>query len=74
VDGKGSGKRRKCCGMAQIYSEGHSAPHAGSKARGLIWAGIRRAIVCLGLANIEYIVQADGMGDIERFSTASVRE
>jgi len=53
--------------MAQIYSEGHSAPLGRLEGSWLNMGGdTARYAYAWALANIEYIVQADGMGDIER--------
>ncbi len=53
--------------MAQIYSEGHAAPLGRLEGSWLNMGGdTARYAYAWALANIEYIVQADGMGDIER--------
>jgi tetratricopeptide (TPR) repeat protein len=53
--------------MAQIYSEGHSAPLGRLEGSWLNMGGdTARYAYAWALANIEYIVQANGMGDIER--------
>jgi tetratricopeptide (TPR) repeat protein len=53
--------------LSQIYSEGHAAPLARLEGS---WLGLNneQAAYAYGwaLANIEYIVEADGMGDLER--------
>ena len=53
--------------MAQIYGEGHAAPLGRLEGSWLNMGGdTARYAYAWALANIEYIVQADGMGDIER--------
>jgi tetratricopeptide (TPR) repeat protein len=53
--------------MAQIYSEGQAAPLGRLEGSWLNMGGdTARYAYAWALANIEYIVQADGMGDIER--------
>ncbi len=53
--------------MAQIYSGGHAAPLGRLEGSWLNMGGdTARYAYAWALANIEYIVQADGMGDVER--------
>ena len=53
--------------LAQIYGEGHAAPLGRLEGS---WMGLDSNSAgyaySWALANIEYIVQADGMGDVER--------
>ncbi len=53
--------------LAQIYSEGHAAALGRLEGSWTAMGGdAARYAYAWALANIEYIVQADGMGDIER--------
>src|SRR3981081_513901 len=53
--------------MAKIYSEGHSAPLGRLEGSWLNMSGdTARYAYAWALANTEYIVQANGMGDVER--------
>ena len=65
MEGQRSGENASV--MAQIFSEGHAAPL--SRLEGS-WMGMggdaARYAYAWALANIEYIVQANGMGDIGR--------
>ena len=65
MEGQRSGENAAV--LAQIYTDGHAAPLG--KLEGS-WMGMggdgARYAYAWALANIEYIVQANGMGDIER--------
>ncbi len=53
--------------LAQIYSEGHAAALGRLEGSWMNMSGdAARYAYAWALANIEYIVQADGMGDVER--------
>src|SRR6266478_6408407 len=53
--------------LVQIYSAGHAIPLSHLEGSWMSMSGdAARYAYSWGLANIEYIVQADGMGDIER--------
>ena len=65
MEGQRSGENASV--MAQLFTEGHAAPLGRLEGS---WMGMggdaARYAYAWALANIEYIVQADGMGDIER--------
>jgi hypothetical protein len=53
--------------LVQIYAAGHAMPLSRLEGSWMSMSGdAARYAYSWGLANIEYIVQADGMGDIER--------
>ena len=65
MEGQRSGENAAV--MVQIYSEGHAAPLGRLEGSWLHMGGdAARYAYAWALANIECIVQADGMGDIER--------
>src|SRR6266704_1413674 len=65
MEGQRSGENAVVLG--QIYSEGHAAPLGRLEGSWLNMGGdTARYAYAWALANIEYIVQADGMGDVER--------
>jgi tetratricopeptide (TPR) repeat protein len=65
MEGKRSGENASALG--QIYSEGHALPLSRMEGS---WMGLSgdaaQYAYAWALANVEYIVQTDGMGDIER--------
>jgi tetratricopeptide (TPR) repeat protein len=65
MEGQRSGENAAV--LAQVYSEGRSAPlgRLGGSWMGMSGDAARYAYAW-ALANVEYIVQADGMGDVER--------
>ncbi len=65
MEGQRSGENAAV--LLQIYSAGHAFPLSGLEGSWLNMSGdAARYAYAWSLANIEYIVQADGMGDIER--------
>jgi len=65
MEGKRSGE--SAAALTQIYSEGHGAPLGRLEGSWMAMGGdTARYAYAWALANIEYIVQADGMSDIER--------
>jgi tetratricopeptide (TPR) repeat protein len=65
MEGQRSGENAAV--LAQIYTQGHAAPLGRLEGS---WMGMggdtARYAYAWALANMEYIVQADGMGDVER--------
>jgi len=65
MEGKRSGDNAEV--LAQVYKDGHAPSLAGLEGS---WMGLPSDAAgyayAWALANVEYIVQADGMGDIER--------
>src|SRR6266568_1728913 len=65
MEGQRSGENAAV--LVQIYSGGHAIPLSRLEGSWLNMSGeMARYAYAWALANIEYIVQADGMGDIER--------
>src|SRR6266851_7225040 len=65
MEGQRSGENAMA--LAQIYREGHAAPLGRLEGSWTAMGGdAAHYAYAWALANIEYIVQADGMGDIER--------
>src|SRR6267378_1637680 len=65
MEGKRSGEDAAI--LLQIYSAGHTIPLSRLEGSWLNMSGdTARYAYAWALANIEYIVQADGMGDVER--------
>ena len=65
MEGKRSGD--DAAALLQVYSAGHAAPLGRLEGSWMALDGNQaRYAYAWALANIEYIVQADGMGDIER--------
>ena len=65
MEGQRSGEN--AAALTQIYSDGHAAPLGRLEGSWMGMAGdTARYAYAWALANIEYIEQADGMGDIER--------
>jgi tetratricopeptide (TPR) repeat protein len=65
MEGKRSGE--SAAALTRIYTEGHGAPLGRLEGSWMSMGGdTARYAYAWALANIEYIVQADGMSDIER--------
>ena len=65
MEGQRSGENAAV--LVQIYSDGHAIPLGRLEGSWLNMSGeMARYTYAWALANIEYIVQAGGMGDIER--------
>jgi hypothetical protein len=65
MEGRRSGENASA--LVQIYDQGHAVPLGQLEAD---WIRMNRDVALYAyawaLANVEYIVQADGMGDMER--------
>jgi len=65
MEGQRSGEN--AAALTQIYTDGHAAPLGRLEGSWMAMGGdAARYAYAWALANIEYIVQADGMGDMER--------
>jgi len=65
MEGQRSGEN--AAALTQIFSEGHAAPLGRLEGSWMAMGGdTARYAYAWALANIEYIVQADGMSDMER--------
>jgi tetratricopeptide (TPR) repeat protein len=65
MEGRRSGENAAV--LLQIYGEGHASPLGNLEGSWMGFPGDAAAYAyAWALANIEYIVQADGMGDVER--------
>ncbi len=65
MEGQRSGENAAV--LAQVYSDGHAAPLGRLEGSWMRMGGDgARYSYAWALANMEYIVQADGMGDVER--------
>jgi tetratricopeptide (TPR) repeat protein len=64
---EGQRSTQNAAALSQIYGEGHAAPLGHLEGPWLGFTGDQAAYAYgWALANIEYIVEADGMGDVER--------
>jgi hypothetical protein len=65
MEGKRSGENEPT--LVQIYGDGHAWSLAKMEGSWMAFSGNSAAYAyAWALANIEYIVEADGMGDVER--------
>src|SRR2546423_1319569 len=63
----GPGRKREAARPLQIYNDNEAIPLSRLEGSGLNMGGDTAGYgYAWALANIEYLVQADGMGDIER--------